>query len=59
MLTETFAYLEMFKKQKHVISEADEDNISLEEIFTKVLLKEFLMIWKNENNMIKKKALLY
>ena len=32
MLTETFAYLEMFKKQKHVISEADEDDISLDEL---------------------------
>ena len=29
-----------------------EDNISLEDIFTKVLLKELLMILKNENNMI-------
>lgn len=28
------------------------DNISLEEIFTKVLLKELLMILKNENNMV-------
>lgn len=29
-----------------------EDNISLEEIFTKVLLKEILMVLKNENNMV-------
>lgn len=29
-----------------------EDNISLEDIFTKVLLKELLMILKKENNMI-------
>ena len=29
-----------------------EDNISLEDIFTKVLLKELLMILKNENNML-------
>ena len=29
-----------------------EDNISLEEIFTKVLLKELLMILKNQNNMV-------
>ena len=29
-----------------------EDNISLEDIFTKVLLKELLMILKNENNMV-------
>ena len=29
-----------------------DDNISLEDIFTKVLLKELLMILKNENNMI-------
>ena len=29
-----------------------EDNISLEDIFTKVILKELLMILKNENNMI-------
>lgn len=29
-----------------------EDNISLEDIFTKVLLKELLMILKNEKNMI-------
>ena len=29
-----------------------EDNISLEEIFIKVLLKELLMILKNETNMI-------
>ena len=28
------------------------DNISLEDIFTKVLLKELLMILKNENNMV-------
>ena len=28
------------------------DNISLEDIFTKVLLKELLMILKNEKNMI-------
>ena len=28
------------------------DNMSLEDIFTKVLLKELLMILKNENNMI-------
>ena len=29
-----------------------EDDISLEDIFTKVLLKELLMILKNENNMV-------
>lgn len=29
-----------------------EDSISLEDIFTKVLLKELLMILKNENNMV-------
>ena len=29
-----------------------DDNISLEDIFTKVLLKELLMILKNENNML-------
>lgn len=29
-----------------------EDNISLEDIFTKVLLKELLMILKNKNNMV-------
>lgn len=29
-----------------------EDNIYLEDIFTKVLLKELLMILKNENNMV-------
>lgn len=29
-----------------------EDSISLEDIFTKVLLKELLMILENENNMI-------
>ena len=29
-----------------------EDNVSLEDIFTKVLLKELLMILKNETNMI-------
>ena len=29
-----------------------EDNMSLEDIFTKVLLKELLMILKNENNML-------
>lgn len=29
-----------------------EDDISLENIFTKVLLKELLMILKNENNMV-------
>ena len=29
-----------------------EDNSSLEDIFTKVLLKELLMILKNENNMV-------
>ena len=29
-----------------------EDNISLEDIFTKVLVKELLMILKNEKNMI-------
>lgn len=29
-----------------------EDNISLEDIFTKVLLKELLMILKNENKMV-------
>lgn len=29
-----------------------EDNIFLEDIFTKVLLKELLMIFKKENNMI-------
>lgn len=29
-----------------------EDSISLEDIFTKVLLKELLKILKNENNMI-------
>lgn len=29
-----------------------EDNISLEEIFTKVLLKELLMILKNKDNML-------
>lgn len=28
------------------------DNISLEEIFTKVLLKELLMILKNENKIV-------
>ena len=30
----------------------NDDNISLEDIFTKVLFKELLMILKNENNMI-------
>lgn len=30
-----------------------DDNISFEDIFTKVLLKELLMILKNENNMVK------
>lgn len=29
-----------------------EDNISLEELFTKVLLKELLMILKNKDNML-------
>ena len=29
-----------------------EDDISLEDIFTKVLLKELLMILKYENNMV-------
>ena len=29
-----------------------EDSIFLEDIFTKVLLKELLMILKNENNMV-------
>ena len=29
-----------------------EDDISLEDLFTKVLLKELLMILKNENNMV-------
>ena len=29
-----------------------EDNISLEDIFTKVLLKELLMILKNKDNML-------
>lgn len=29
-----------------------DDNISLEDIFTKFLLKELLMILKNENSMI-------
>ena len=29
-----------------------QDNLSLEDIFTKVLLKELLMILKNENNMV-------
>ena len=29
-----------------------EDNVSLEDIFAKVLLKELLMILKKENNMI-------
>ena len=30
----------------------NEDNISFEDVFTKVLLKELLMILKNENNMV-------
>ena len=29
-----------------------EDSISLEDIFTKVLLKELLMVLKNKNNMV-------
>lgn len=29
-----------------------EDNISLDDIFTKVLLKEFSMFLKNENNVV-------
>lgn len=29
-----------------------DDNISLEDIFTKVLLKELLMVLKNKNNMV-------
>jgi type I site-specific restriction-modification system R (restriction) subunit len=32
MLTETFAYLEMFKKKNNVISEAEDDEISLDEV---------------------------